>query len=103
MEMAVIDGIVHFAKWLVKFETESMYCYTVAEKDALLLHLQRRDIKYTIEEVPEPVDTVTKTQGIKYNSRSEALAHIQENKTPDSIILPRVLDRLVAIEEKLTK
>lgn len=51
-----------------------------------------------IEMLPDEPPEITK--GIKYSSRSEALAHIEKGIEPESMLVPRLQERVRAAEER---
>ena len=109
MEICTVDGVVCFARWLVraniKGETsyhvteDGVFCYTENELSALKKQLDSEGEKYTVEELPLPKEA-EKCKGIKYRSRSEALAHITEDSQPESMVLPDLMYRLSQVEQR---
>lgn len=97
-----------FPKWLIKIEGESpfknseegIYCYSDKEKEVNISLLKKRSILYTLKEVKSQSNIESKTKGIKYNNRSEVLRHIENDETPESLIIPKLLERLHKAEQK---
>ena len=108
MNMCTIDGVVHFAKWHIKIENplsdypkEGVFCYSEEEKKKYIQRFTNERMKFSINELP-PVDKTMrgKTKGIKYKNKTEALRHIQQDICPDSLVVPRLLERVKMSEER---
>lgn len=110
MRMCTIGDVAHFARWYLRcavppdapYESDEggIYAYVESEAQNVSKWLTKFNIEHTIEELPEPTEAV-KTKGIKYRSRSEALAHIAEDKVPESLSLSQLLTRLQSAEQEI--
>ena len=94
MHIRTVDGKVIFAKWLVG----EIAAFTEKERDELVAELGLRP-----KEITFPPEVIEKAQGIKYSSRSEAIAHLTEDRTPESEQAVRLRKRVEALEEELEK
>ncbi len=120
MKICTMDGTAHYAKYVFRlqgklpaadssapiatimpfpFSDEEIYCFTDKDVKRVKGYLQEQGIRYEIEKLPAPPG-FEKTIGIKYASRTEALNHIQHNTEPKSLLLPRLVERVQAAEEK---
>lgn len=105
MRICVMDGIACCAKWVIRAEFPSdiptvdneIYCYVEKEKDHLISFLKEKKIEYVINEIADPPG-FNLTRGIKYNSRSEALAHIEKHILPESQTVPLMQKKLTEQE-----
>ena len=94
MHICTVDGRVVFAKWLVG-DTPA---YTEKERDKLVAELGLRP-----KEITFPTEAIEKAEGIRYSSRSEAIAHLTEDRTPESEQAVRLRKRVEVLEEELEK
>ena len=94
MHICTVDGKVVFAKWVVG-ETPA---FTEKERDKLIAESGLRPKAITF-----PKETIEKAEGIKYASRSEAIAHLTEDREPESEKITRLIRRVEAAEEELVK
>lgn len=111
MRICTIDGTAHHAKYLLRVKElpsvaiqlpacgEGFLCFTDRELDRAEGWLKERGVEYKIEEL-QPPPGFEKTRGVKYASRSEAIAHIERGTEPESLIVPRLRERLAAAELK---
>ncbi len=114
MYIATCDGMVMFATHLIEtkitddikielplqIESEGVVCYSEEELAKAKFVLDKVKIPYTIKPLSFSAEMKQKVQGIKYNSRSEAIEHIQSNIEPESQRIPNILKRLKDSEEK---
>lgn len=75
------------------------------DQDVLEAEWALRELKipYTVEVLQPDLAHVAKTQGIKYASRSEAIAHLLEGKEPESLALPNLIKRLAEKEVEIVE
>lgn len=115
MRICTIDGIAHYAKYLLRVKempsgpirfpaceeegSEGFLCFTDRELDRVKAWLKEQSIEYKIEELPAPPG-FEKTIGVKYASRSEAITHIEQGTEPESLIIPRLRERVSAAEDR---
>lgn len=110
MRICTIDGIAHYARWLIRvklgnrhhpfdFDESGILCFTEKELERAEAYLKDQGISYKIDELPAPPG-FEKTVGVKYASRSEAIRHIQDNVEPESLVIPQLQARLRAAEDK---
>ncbi len=110
MRICTIDGIAHYARWLIRvklgnrhhpfdFDESGILCFTEKELERAEAYLKDQGISYKIDELPAPPG-FEKTVGVKYASRSEAIRHIQDNVEPESLVIPRLRERVVAAEQR---
>ena len=107
IKICVIGNTAYCAKWLVNadftdnflfyVEPEGVYCYTKQELEKVKHLLSVQGITYQIKDLPEPPG-FSVTKGIKYASRSEALAHIEQGIEPESMLIPNLKKQLAAAE-----
>ncbi len=84
-----------------QLEADGVVCYSETEAAAAKAALDRLGIPYTLE--PQTIDPalVAKAQNVVYASRSEALAHLLENKEPESLRLPNIINENTALKQRL--
>lgn len=114
MRMSVNDGVAIFATHFIRaavdreIAREKLAPYQV-EVDGIVVYpgqdvltaekaLKELGISYLVEELKLDPAHITKTQGIKYGSRSEAIAHMVEGKEPDSLIIPNLRTENTALK-----
>ncbi len=83
-----------------QIESEEIICYSEEELAKAKFVLDKFKIPHTIEPLSFSAEMKQKVQGIKYNSRSEAIEHIQSNIEPESQRISNLLKRLNEAEEK---
>ena len=115
MNFCTIDGVAHFGRWLLRCKVEreveithhvtdeGIICYTEKERERAERWLKDKGIEYKAEELPINPILEEKAEGIKYTSRSEALAHLAEDREPESEKINRLIRRVEAAEEELTR
>ena len=89
---------------LVRFQVEKdkIVCYSVEEKLLIEEALNSLQISFTVEEITFTEEQKNKVQGLKYQSRSEIIAHLQgEIEDPESEIVPRLKREKVKLEQDL--
>jgi hypothetical protein len=84
----------------LQIESEGVVCYSEEELAKAKFVLDKVKIPYTIKPLSFSAEMKQKVQGIKYNSRSEAIEHIQSNIEPESQRIPNLFKRLNEAEEK---
>lgn len=100
-----MDGYVRFATHIVHCEgADGVYCsqridggflcYSAEELERLEGVLKESGIAYTVEPLQPDPALVAKAHGVKYSSRSEAIAHLTEDKEPESMIIPNLKAKL---------
>lgn len=103
-----IDDSIFDCRGLLKgfcAERDYYYCfvYSVSELEQVTKYLDRLNIPYQTESLDFNLAYITKTQGIKYASRSEAIEHILNDKEPESMIIPNLKKKLQEKEEKIAQ
>ena len=93
--VCLIDGTAHPALWKVA----DHYCYTENDLKRRTTELDKKGVKYKVEEINPPTG-IQVTEGVKYANVEEALKHI-EGVTPESLIIPRLKEQLATAEEWL--
>lgn len=116
MQIRTVDGVAHYAKYLLKTKElpegdpffrfpsneEGIVCFTDRELARAEAWLKEQGIgkdEYKIEEL-QPPPGFEKTVGVKYASRSEAIAHIEQDIEPESLVLTRLRERVDAAERR---
>ncbi|UNC91705.1 hypothetical protein [Candidatus Contubernalis alkaliaceticus] len=96
MDICTIDGVVHFARWMIRVSLEKeidlpfhkncdgVICFTETELNKAKKLLDAKKIKYAVEDLVVAAETKSKCQDVKYVSRSEALRHLEEGIVPES-------------------
>jgi len=120
MRIAVIGRTAYYAKYLFRLDLESVDkgklppwigleipCYTDDEKRHIEEYLKKNTITYTVDVLPEPPEfKVTRDiegNPIRYKSRTEVMNHILKGIEPESMIVPRLQEKLAAAEERAEK
>ena len=108
--VCMIDGVAHFAQYYFRcavppdssFDADGtgIFVYTDVERERIRKWLAQQQIEYVEEIIPPSVESAM-TNGVKYTSRSEILAHIQDKKPPASLQMKDILTRLEAAEQKV--
>jgi hypothetical protein len=127
MKMQINDGVVQFATHFIKAnitdETvkqlrglqtaiNGITCYTIEEKEKAENGLTQLNIPFITEILTVSDEYINKVKDVKYNSRSEAIAHLQEEiEMPNSEIIPYLkkernnlriqLDQVIVEKEEL--
>ena len=116
MRICTVDGVAHYAKYLIRAKElpegdpffrfpsneEGIVCFTDRELARAEAWLKEQGIgkdEYKIEEL-QPPPGFEKTVGVKYASRSEAIAHIEQDIEPESLVLTRLRERVDAAERR---
>lgn len=117
MQIRTVDGVAHYAKYLLKTKElpggpihfpacpackGGILCFTDRELARAEAWLKEQGIgkdEYKIEEL-QPPPGFEKTVGVKYASRSEAIAHIEQDIEPESLVLTRLRERVDAAERR---
>ena len=114
MQIRTVDGVAHYAKYLLKTKElpggpihfpackGGILCFTDRELARAEAWLKEQGIgkdEYKIEEL-QPPPGFEKTVGVKYASRSEAIAHIEQGIEPESLVLTRLRERVDAAERR---
>ena len=113
MRICVVDGKAYYAKYLLRAKlpdgpirfpacADGMLCFTDRELARAEAWLKEQGIgkdEYKIEEL-QPPPGFEKTVGVKYASRSEAIAHIEQDIEPESLVLTRLRERVDAAERR---
>jgi len=112
MYLSVRDGVAVFATHLIRteikdrelaqklapfplqVEAEGIVCYSQDEAERAKKALDDLGIPYVEEELQHDQAHKEKARGVKYASRSEAIAHLVEDKEPESQVLPNLRKRL---------
>lgn len=111
MRICTIDGIAHYARWLIRvklgnrhhpfdFDESGILCFTEKELERAEAYLKDQGISYKIDELPAPPG-FEKTIGVRYSSRTEAIKHIRDGIEPESMIIPRLQGRVKVAEERV--
>ncbi len=110
MIIRTVDGVPFYAKYLLRAEVEDdsapfringdgLYCFTDTELARAEAYLQEKGVKYKIEKLPAP-ENWNRTEGVKYGSLEEVQAHVKQGVEPESLTIPRLMERVQAAEEK---
>lgn len=108
MRFKVDDGKVifatHFISAIINHENEGVKQKLApfqVEKDGIVVYpgqnvfdvewaLQELKIPYTVEKLQHKPEHITKTKGIRYASRTEAIKHLLEDIEPESQTIPNI-------------
>lgn len=109
MHIRTVDGTAQYAKWLLRArvsgdhpfnaDQEGVFCFDYRERIAAEERLNKQGTTCQVEELPEPPGFAV-TRGIKYASRSEVLAHIEQGIEPESMLIPRLREHLAETRER---
>jgi hypothetical protein len=110
MKVCTIDGVAYYAKHLLRAKLpdgpirfpaceEGIYCFTDRDMDRAQAWLKEQGIEYAVEDLPAPPNW-SRTAGVKYMSNEEVLAHIRDGIEPESMIIPRLQERVKVAEER---
>lgn len=110
MHIQINDGQTIFATHLIKqtkgtelpvpfslpfqLEADGIVCYSPGETERARAMLDDMGITYAVEKLQHAPAHIAKAQGIKYASRSEAIAHLSKDKEPESQRLPNLMKKL---------
>lgn len=118
MYFRVDDGNVVFADYLIRAEIpedkralfigfqcepDGIVCYSEQEKVRAEETLTQEEVPFETEEINFTPEQKAKVEGIKYASRSEAIAHLLEDKEPESQVIPNLKREKARLAEELTK
>ena len=84
----------------LQVEPDGIVCCHPDELEQGKAQLDKLNIPYTIEALPEPTTLNDKAKGIKYASRTEALEHLVNDKEPASQVMPNLLKRVEKAEKE---
>jgi hypothetical protein len=110
MYVSMRDGHAVFGKWLLRgaatpgsfdVRPEGTVCYSDEEREVAERILQERGIPYTVEPITVDDSLKTKTQGIRYGSRSEVLAHLESGIEPEGMRVATLTARCSLLENEL--
>ena len=113
MRICTIDGVAHYTKYLIRVKDlpdnnpffrfpsseEGLPCFTDRELTRAEAWLKDRGIEYKIERLPAPPNWEW-THGVSYMSNEEVLAHIEQDIEPESLVIPRLRERVDAAERR---
>lgn len=111
MRICTIDGTAHYARHILRAKLpdgpirfpaceEGIYCFTDRDLERAQAWLKEQGIEYAVEDLPAPPG-FEKTIGTRYSSRTEAIRHIQDGIEPESMIIPRLQERVKVAEERV--
>ena len=118
MHIGIIDGKVIFATHFInviipkeqrdifhlfQIEPDGIVCYSELEKTQVESVLTEYNIPFTTETLSFNQDYKDKVAGIKYNSRSEAIAHLQEGIEPGSQIIVNLKKQNKELKDNLAQ
>jgi hypothetical protein len=113
MQIRTVDGVAHYAKYLLKTKElpegdpffrfpsneEGIVCFTDRDLARAEAWLKERYVEYEIEKQPAPPNW-ERTEGVIYGNNEEVLAHIKEDIEPESLVIPRLRERVDAAERR---
>lgn len=91
-------------KNLAPFQLESDGIVVYPDQEILDIEwiLRKLNIPYVITELQYDPFHITKTQGVKYASKTEAIKHLLHDEEPESQILPNLRQKLVEKDAVIT-
>lgn len=106
MYCRIVDGISIFPLYLVNinkdffkdnfemfeldYDNNCIICYNQREVDYIINKCQELNINYTMEDYIVEQSIKDKTKDIKYQSKTECLRHIFDNKEPEEQKIPNI-------------
>ncbi len=81
-----------------QIEINKIIIYTEEELSHVINILNNLKIPFTTEQQIIPQELLDKLNNIKFNSRSEAIRYIDNNKIPESEIIPTLAKKLIDTE-----
>jgi hypothetical protein len=86
-----------------QIENDGVVCYSVEEKQQVENILNNYNITFTTEVLSFTEEQKNKVQGIKYNSRSEAIKHLLEDEEPKDQIIVNLKQENQFLKERLSQ
>lgn len=118
MIIRTVDGVAFYAKYLLRAGTEAgtkiegkdeaapfrirgegVYCFDDAELTRAESYLAEHGVEYKLEKLPVPTNW-RRTEGVKYASLEEVMAHLEQGIEPESMTIPRLRERMQAAESR---
>ncbi len=94
-QIAVIDGRACAAEWNINGEP----VFSEKEKINVERRLILRGVEVNAQKLPSV--NIAKTAGLKYKSRSEALAHLEHGEEPESGIIGRLQKEISELKQRV--
>ena len=113
MSICTIDGTAYFGRWLLRCKieketeithhvaAEGIICYTEKQKERAEKWLKDSGIEYKQEDLSVDRSLEEKAKGVVYSSRSEAIAHLMEDREPEGEKFKRLLARMDKLEKNV--
>jgi pyrroloquinoline quinone (PQQ) biosynthesis protein C len=116
MHVKMVDGQAVFATHLVRMEinkksrdklghfqieSDAIVCYSTEELVSVESTLKELGALYTVESITHDAKHTTKAKGVKYNSRSEAIEHLLNDREVESQKLENILKKMNEMQVEL--
>ena len=98
------SGRAEFLKWIIIVEgkpDEKVFCYSEKDFNCRKAILDKRKKTYRVEKVEVDKELEEKVKGIRFRSKSEILAFLNEGIEPESMIIPNLKKRIEALERRV--